>query len=302
MALALESITRKIVKGELIELAVDELVTNNARTVRYVATDKNSVKRARTLLSKEPTTVPWIETFKEGEVLVDIGANVGMYSVYAGARGVRVYSIEPESLNYAELNKNIFVNGLHHMVTAYCMAAGDAVDISVLHLSGFGIAWAHHDFGENRWEADKKIGAITFEREARPQQGCVSFPLDELVRRGAVAPPNHIKIDVDGFEWKVLKGAAETLRGPQLKTVLLEVDFAIPENVALVDRMLEQGWFYSKDQVRLNQHEIVTFEKFEDRKRRGKGGANYIFYKDRAHYDEFFRRFAESFVPPNPLK
>ena len=300
MDLELRSLTRKRVATDLIGLDFDELDVSG-KLVRYVATDVHSVKRSRTLLTKEPLTVPWITTFKQGEVYVDVGANVGMYAIYAGVHGARVYAFEPEALNYAELNKNIFVNDLYGRVTAYCAAISDTADVSVLHLSAFSVAYSHHDFGENRWEGDRTIGRLSLERDKRPQQGCVSFTLDELVSTGRIAAPNHLKIDVDGFEWKVIRGARGLLAGDSLRSVLLEVDFAIPESVALIDELTAMGWRYSPDQVRLNQHAIFPFEKIESLKRRGKGGANYIFFKDEDFYPAFFRRFAETFVPPNPL-
>jgi FkbM family methyltransferase len=291
-----------VVKSDIFEFQADEIETSGGRTLKYAATTKHSRKRNRSLLTKEPTTIVWLETFARDEVLFDVGANVGMYSIYGAIVGARVFSFEPEALNYAELNKNIYANGLHDRVTAYCMAIGNSADVSVLHLGGFGVAWSHHDFGENRWTANKTFGTVTTERDRRFQQGCVSFSLDELVGRGVIPAPNHIKIDVDGFEWKVFEGARALLGSDQLKSVLLEVDFTIPESVALVDKMVAMGWHYSPDQLRLNQHEIISFEKFETRKRDRKGGQNYIFYKDKARYDECFRAYAEVFVPPNPPK
>jgi FkbM family methyltransferase len=78
------------------------------------------------LLTREPTTPPWIRSFEPHEVFIDAGANIGLYSVYASVvTGARVYSFEPEAQNYAELNKNIFINGLHETVTAYCVALTD---------------------------------------------------------------------------------------------------------------------------------------------------------------------------------
>ena len=59
--------------------------------------------------SKEPGTLAWIDTcFKEGDVFYDVGANIGQYSLYAALRhkNIKVYSFEPESQNYAALNKN----------------------------------------------------------------------------------------------------------------------------------------------------------------------------------------------------
>jgi FkbM family methyltransferase len=273
----------------------------SGRVVRYVTTARGSQKRANTLLTKEPLTVPWIETFKPDEVYIDIGANVGMYAIYAAVAGARVFAFEPEALNYAELNKNIYVNNLHGRVTAYCMAITDAAEVSVLYLSAFSFAGSHHDFGENRWESDKVIGGREIVRDTRPQQGCVSFPLDELLQRQVVPPPNHIKIDVDGFEHKVARGAANTFQRPELKTILLEVDFSIPESLQIVQHLRGQGWKVSDHQLRVNQHEYLRQGKIESLISRGKGGANFIFFKDDSYFS-YFEDFARTFVAPNPLR
>lgn len=299
MSLEIRSATQREMGDQSITLPVVEFDVSG-RIVRYVTTSRQSHKRARTLLTKEPLTIPWIETIKPGEVYVDIGANVGMYAIYAGVVGARVFAFEPEALNYAELNKNIFVNDLHGRVTAYCMAITDEQDVSVLHLSTFSFAGSHHDFGENWWKSDRDIGGRLVERDKRPQQGCVSYSLDELVARQVLPLPNHIKIDVDGFEHKVVRGAAKTLDRPELKTVLLEVDFKIPESLQIVDHMRSQGWKVSNHQLRINQHEYMPEGKIESLMERGKGGANFIFFKD-DEYFRFFEEFAQTFVPPNPV-
>ena len=300
MSLEIRSSNEREFVTDSITLPMVELDVSG-RTVRYVTTARGSEKRARTLVTKEPLTPVWIETFKPDEVYVDVGANVGMYAIYAGVVGARVFAFEPEALNYAELNKNIFVNDLHGRVTAYNIAISDQVDVSILHLSAFSFAGSHHDFGENRWESDRVIGGRHLERDKRPQQGCVSFPLDELVARQAIPVPNHIKIDVDGFEYKVINGAAKTLERPELKTLLLEVDFAIPESIELVHRLKGQGWKVSDHQLRVNQHEYLKEGKIDSLMQRGKGGANFIFFKDDSYFD-YFAKFAETYVPPHPLK
>lgn len=63
--------------------------------------------------------------------------------------GARVYAFEPDAINYAELNKNIFVSGLHGQVTAYCMAMSDENRVDRLLLGGFAEGLSHHDFGEH---------------------------------------------------------------------------------------------------------------------------------------------------------
>ncbi|MDQ3483475.1 MAG: hypothetical protein M3448_08750 [Pseudomonadota bacterium] len=84
------------------------------KKMRFATTGSSSKTRLRSLFSKEPITLAWIDTFAKGETLYDTGANVGMYTIYASVmRNAIVYAFEPEALNYAELNKNIFLYDLH---------------------------------------------------------------------------------------------------------------------------------------------------------------------------------------------
>src|SRR5688572_5526658 len=64
--------------------------------------------RVQSIYEKEPWTLEWLATIEPGEILLDCGANVGMYTVWAAkTRQARVYAFEPESQNYALLNRNI---------------------------------------------------------------------------------------------------------------------------------------------------------------------------------------------------
>jgi precorrin-6B methylase 2 len=79
-------------------------VAHAGKVMRYALTGSSSTKRVQSLFTKEPITLAWIDSFKEGETLFDIGANLGMYTVYAAVmRNANVYAFEPEALNYAEL-------------------------------------------------------------------------------------------------------------------------------------------------------------------------------------------------------
>ena len=68
----------------------------------------------------ERETLRWINDMKPGSTLVDVGANVGMYSIFAATRGVEVIAIEPEATNYSTLVTNIRANRLEDMVTTVC--------------------------------------------------------------------------------------------------------------------------------------------------------------------------------------
>ena len=70
------------------------------RPILFLAQEgSTSAFRFNTLLDKEPETIEWIDSFKPGETLWDIGANVGIYSIYAGLRGLNVLSFEPDTIH-----------------------------------------------------------------------------------------------------------------------------------------------------------------------------------------------------------
>jgi len=80
-------------------------------------------------------------------------------------------------------------------------------------------------------------------------QGCVSASLDELVRAGKVQPPQYIKIDVDGFEPKVILGAAQTIRAGTVRSLLIEVNQNLPDHMAMVRELNALGFRHDPAQV-----------------------------------------------------
>jgi FkbM family methyltransferase len=276
-------------------------VDHDGRQMRFATTGNSSLKRIRSLFDKEPITLAWIDSFGDNEVLFDIGANVGMYTIYAAImRRAQVYAFEPEALNYAELNKNIFLNDLHGQVLAYCLALSDVDKTDRLLLSDFGLGISYHDFEENSWTEDKQFAADwKVSRHDRRPQGCIGRRVDSLLDDG-LPTPDHIKIDVDGLEHRVIAGMLETLRQPNLKTVLIEINFDNPRNLEVIDQMTTLGWKYSWEQLRINRKIKFTVEQIKGYQQRGVGGLNYIFYKD-DFYTEFFVNLFENYTPGSPL-
>jgi FkbM family methyltransferase len=276
-------------------------VTHQGKMMRFATTGSSSRKRLRTLFSKEPITLAWIDTFREGETLYDIGANVGMYTIYAAImRNAQVYAFEPEALNYAELNKNIYLNGLHGQVLAYCLALSDADKVDRLLLSDFGLGISYHDFEENSWTEDKQFAADwAVSKDNRRPQGCIGRSLDSLIAEG-LPVPEHIKIDVDGLEHRVVNGMVETLRRPELKTVLLEINFDDPKNLRIIELLEQLQWRYSWDQLHTHRKVKLTREKIRQYQERGIGGLNYIFYKDE-WYDTYFAEVFATYRPGEPI-
>jgi FkbM family methyltransferase len=199
--------------------------------------------RVETIHHKEPWTLEWIAGFRTGEILIDIGANVGMYSIWAAAtRKSRVFAFEPEAQNYALLNRNIQANRLEMLVKAYCAGLGDHLGLTDLHMVDMRIGGSNHAMGQ----------ALNFKREpmqAVYRQGCVALRLDDLVSSGAIPQPQHIKIDVDGFEPKVISGSAAVLKNPALRSLLIEVNLSIPDHGEMVSYLGGFGFKYDSNQV-----------------------------------------------------
>jgi FkbM family methyltransferase len=176
--------------------------------------------RAQTYTTKEPDTLDWIDTFfGERDVIYDVGANIGQYSLYAAKRlkgACKVLAFEPESLNYAKLNRNIVLNGLSEAITAYCLAIAGHTGFDLFYVKAFSPGASLHAWGEPVGQGD-----IPFVPSHR--QGMLGVSLDDLVGAYALPFPNHIKIDVDGIEDQIVRAASHTLADLRLKTALVEV-------------------------------------------------------------------------------
>ena len=83
-------------------------------------------------------------------------------------------------------------------------------------------------------------GEVPF--EAKNQQGMMGVSLDELTGPLALPAPNHVKIDVDGIEDAIIRGATNTLANPQLRTLLVEV-YMHKDIAAEIQRAVAAGGF-----------------------------------------------------------
>jgi FkbM family methyltransferase len=231
------------------------------RTIVYATPNRTTRARAETLFTKEPVTIDWLATLGPGDVLVDVGANVGMYSILAAKlHGARVFAFEPESQNYALLNRNIAQNRLDALVKAYCLALSDRAGCSELYLSSFMVGASVHSYGEM---VDFRLEPM----QPAHRQGCVAETLDALVGSGAVPQPTHVKIDVDGIEHKVVAGAQAVLRDRRLRSLLIEVNHNLEPHRAMVRALAADGWQYDPAQVAAAERKQGTFQ----------GVAEYVF-------------------------
>ena len=160
---------------------------NTGKAIRFTTPSETPLWRAQTLFTKELVTIEWIRSFKEKSVFYDIGANVGVYSLYAAiCCDAQVYSFEPESNNFQALMENIVTNNLQNKILPFPIGISDETIFTKLNLSHFNIGGSHHTVGEHGLDHNslKKI-------ETKFKQGIFSTTLDELIYKWNLPIPNY---------------------------------------------------------------------------------------------------------------
>jgi len=204
------------------DLVLHEVMTGNGE-IAFTMFGMTTEFRVRTLFTKEPETIRWIETFKPGEVFWDIGANIGCYSLYAAKRNVIVQAFEPSPVNYWLLAKNVAVNKFEK-ITTYPFALSDRTGIFF-------------------WEPNVTAGSADNQLLNECKAACVqSYNIDELVKYSGVEFPNHIKLDVDGIEKLILEGGRNTLMDSRVRSLMCEVTEGAPETEYIVDLIKQLGF------------------------------------------------------------
>jgi FkbM family methyltransferase len=243
------------------ELAEYETIIPNIVVdgMTFIVPNTHCAWRIETLYTKEPDTIEWIKSMKKGEVLYDIGANIGQYSIFAAHHGVFVHAFEPEAQNFALLCRNIAINKFSpQQIQAWPLALSDKPSIQQIHLSVCMPGGSCHSYGESK---DFHGNDKTFPYH----HGSVATTIDIFSHTNV--KPDHIKIDVDGFEHLVIQGAICTL--DKVKSVLIEINTAYPAHMELTKYMDTLGFEVDMEQVNKAQRKEGPF----------KGVGNWIFHR-----------------------
>jgi FkbM family methyltransferase len=208
--------------------ATERRVSHNGVRLTFSCPNELASYRAQTFSSKEPETLDWIDGLSG--VFWDVGANVGLYSIYFAKRhNARAYAFEPSVFNLELLARNIHRNGADVAVLPFALFSRTKVDR--LRLSTTEHAGALSSFGvDYGWEGTKL--AVDFE------YATLGLSVDDAVRLGIPAP-GHLKIDVDGVEHEVLAGAAQTLRS--VGSVLVELNDRFAEQAVTARKLLSDA-------------------------------------------------------------
>ncbi len=155
-----------------------------------------------------PEMLAWRRALRPGDLFIDVGANVGTYTIWAAEIGAEVIALEPAPDTFQLLLENVALNG--YQVSAIRAAAGAAC-------------------GTARFSAGRDAG------NCLDPQGPAEIRLvtiDSLIGDRRVA---GLKIDVEGFELDVLRGCATALAEQRISLIQLEWN-AMSELAAGTDR------------------------------------------------------------------
>jgi len=172
----------------------------------------------------------WFDKYIDNtETFIDVGAYIGGYSVRALRKNVDVYAIEANPENYELLIKNLKMNCDDKSVFSYNVAAGSRRVRKPLYI----------DASTDRYLTSSLLG------KGNPVGVVDVYPLDDLLVSKDLKKPIFVKIDVEGFEFDVIKGA---------KRILAETNYVMVEttmkNMLFVDKIFNYLNFKKVDSYR----------------------------------------------------
>ena len=153
----------------------------------------------------------FLNLIDNGSTVIDVGANFGYYTVMSASKVAptgRVYAFEPHKEAYELLNNNVKMNGFEKIVSCYNLCLGDKDGESDFYVS------EESSFSSMGQTERSNI----IEKIKVPMRG-----LDSLSKELDFSKLDAIKIDVEGYEFIVLRGALETVKRSQNLAIMMEV-------------------------------------------------------------------------------
>jgi len=200
-----------------------------------------------TTLTKEPETINWINNFKKKKIIFwDIGANLGLYSIYAATKhkNILIYSFEPSVNNLRILSRNIFINNLGKKIIINQIPLTNKKNkYLTMSQRSFIEGDALNTFGEKfNFEGKKMKSAHNYQ--------IYGTTIDSLVNTKSTRLPNYIKIDVDGIEHLILSGGRKLLKSNSILSIIIEINDKFKKQHSDIFKILKSCNFklYKKEQ------------------------------------------------------
>jgi len=227
---------------------LDMIVDENKNSIRTLSLKNKNLRffeinaitkyRNDTFFEKEPETLNWINSFDKSSHFWDIGANVGLYSIYAAiVKNCNVCAFEPSVFNLELLAKNINLNSLTDQINIFPIILSDKQSIGTFSNSSLA----------NGAALSSLIKSSKSDQELKSK--CVYkmpvFQLDSICEIYKIKKPRYLKIDVDGLEYSIIKGGRSILKN--IKSLLIEIDNEQPLTKKNIFKILEEEGFYLEE-------------------------------------------------------
>jgi len=191
-------------------------VSHNGVLMSLIAPNALCRYRAVTFSTKEPDTLRWLDSIPDESTLWDIGANIGIYSIYAAKqRNAHVISFEPSVFNLELLARNIHLNNLQNQIHIVPIALTDSIGSSLFRMTNTAWGGALSTFGQD-YDQNGLVINPSFEYST------IGISMDQASEMIGIPLPSFLKIDVDGIEHLILRGGSRILA--HVASVLIEIN------------------------------------------------------------------------------
>ena len=212
----------------------------------FFCPSRQTLRRVETFYTKEPETLDWINNFQldssDKIILWDIGANIGLYSIYAAIKfnDIKIISFEPSTSNTRTLSRNISINNLDKKISIFPLALSDKDNVvSSFNETLFSEGGSNSQFDSNI----DSSGEIIRENQIKNKYNLYGTSIDNLILNKVLEVPNYIKIDVDGIENIILKGAENLLKNRNLKEISIEMNPSYYKQYEFINKLMEENNF-----------------------------------------------------------
>lgn len=189
-------------------LSIEMVLPTQRGELRFQCTNAQTLRRACTFYIKEAGTVAWLDrTLQPGDVFLDVGANVGIYTLYGaqrvGANG-HVFAVEPHLRNAVALMENLRINDFGRRVSLLTTALAENTRAATFDYLEWRTGSSHSQLAN---DGDAPPDAIQAAAKASGiSELKIAQSVDSLIAQGAIRTPDVVKIDVDGIELSILAG------------------------------------------------------------------------------------------------
>lgn len=241
-------------------------IPNSDKHILFRSNGSQSRSRAKTSLIKEANTIEWIDGFNNNSNFLDVGAHMGIFSIYAAVKkNCKVTAVEPCLANLSTLNYNVILNNVFENIFICPNAISNVTQIDKFFVS----LGREKNFRDLAAGFPKRPIATRGEKMTNAYSHAANLiTIDELNNK--FGPYENIKIDIDGNEKDLILGAENTFESFNLKSILIELNEKDENFTSIVDHIKSKKF-------RLNEY--LTNKSYISTKRSSKI-YNLIFDKD----------------------